>query len=594
MLVPPASCDAVAMAGSDVYWIEGRADCGDTLMRWSPGTGPVPALPSNVQVGTSIYGYGGGAYAVSPGGVFFCHSDGASVAHGTAGRTKAIVTSGEYVYGDLHLAPSHGLLLAVRESTQPPHASQLVAIAPAHDPAVRVLAETSGFYAAPRVSPDGRWLCWLSWEPPNMPWDTSTLWISPLNNRGQPGSARSIAGDGTESIFCPQWSPGGQLHFVSDRSGWWNLYRAFGDQIKPVVLADAELGVAQWELGYATYAFLDGGRLAVLIQRGPSQQLLAGDPTDLGPVQLPYASIKPYLASNGQRIALIGAHPSQTPTVAMVNPETAEINELTTSQTQPEVIVSRPKQFTYPTRDGQTGHGLYYPPRPPAPRPPLIVRAHPGPTANTSLRLDLAVQFFTSNGFAVADIDYRGSTGYGRAYRQQLRGQWGILDAQDCADAANHLADTGKADPLRMVITGASAGGYTALRALMHPDQPFAAATARSAIIDPIAWRATAPPFQTHHTDGLIGLWPQTADIHRARSVLFGANAIHRPVLLLHGDADPIAPIEPAARLATALRANGTPCNLITFHGQGHTLNSFAMSTALREELDYYRSVFGT
>lgn len=594
-LISPINFDAVQMSGLDVYWIEGRPDAGDTLMRWSPGTETVVALSGSHQTGTSIYGYGGGSYAVSSTGVFFCHADGSSVAHATAGRVQTIVAASEHVYGDLHLVPSHGLLLAVRESTRYPPTSQLVAIAPTHDSAIRVLNETSGFYAAPRVSPDCRWLCWLSWERPYMPWDASTLWVAPLDNGGHLGPARPIAGDGAESIFCPQWNPSGDLYFVSDRSDWWNLYRARGQRIEPVILTDAELGVAQWELGYTTYIFLGQGRLAVLAQRGPRQQLLVGNPTDLRPVELPYTSIKPYLASNGQHIALIGANPTQPPTVAMVNPDTGGIHELTNDlyNRDPDLI-SWSEQFTYPTRDGHTGHGLYYPPHTAIPRPPLIVRAHPGPTANTSLRLDIAVQFFTSNGFAVADIDYRGSTGYGRAYRQQLCGRWGILDSQDCIDAANHLASTGKADLPRMVITGASAGGYTALRALMQPDQPFAAATARSAIIDPIAWRTAAPRFQVHHTDGLIGPWPQTADVYRARSVLHNAEAIRQPVLLLHGDADPIAPVESATQLATALRAIGAPYTLITFPGEGHSLHTTAMSRALHEELRHYRSVFDT
>jgi len=310
---------------------------------------------------------------------------------------------------------------------------------------------------------------------------------------------------------------------------------------------------------------------------------------------LPYTSIKPYLASDGRRIALIGSNPTQPPTVAVVNPDTAEIHELTNDPSRPDpAVISWPEQFTYPTRDGHTGHGLYYPPHPAIPRPPLVIRAHPGPTANTSLRLDIAVRFFTGNGFAVADIDYRGSTGYGRAYRQQLRGRWGILDPQDCIDAANHLSGTGKAGSRRMVITGASAGGYTALRALTQPNQPFIAATARSAIIDPIAWRTAVPPFQTHHTDGLIGPWPEAADAYRSRSVLHNADAIRRPVLLLHGDADSIAPIEPATRLATALRTSGTPCTLVAFPGQGHSLDGTAMDKALRDELNHYRSVLDT
>jgi dipeptidyl aminopeptidase/acylaminoacyl peptidase len=589
--------DAVQMVDTDVYWVEGRPNAGDVLMRWSSVAGAVAALPTGHRVTTSIYGYGGGAYTVSSAGIFFCGSEGSTVLRASGGQVATVVPGSDHAYGDLHWVPRQGLLLAVRESTEHPQVSELVAIASGRDPTVRVLATSQGFYAAPRASPDGRRVCWLSWEQPNMPWDASSLWVAPLTrpptSLGRDAPARLIAGGADESIFCPQWSPTGDLYFVSDRSGWWNLYRARGDRVEPVVLLDAELGVAQWELGYATYAFLDRDRLAVLAQRGPGQQLLVGEPADLRPLELPYTSIKPYLSSDGRRIALIGSSPTRLPTVAIVNPDTADIHEPSSDDATPEPVpVSPPEVFAYRTRDGGTGHGVYHPPNPWAARPPLIVRAHPGPTANTSLRLDIAAQFFSSNGFAVADIDYRGSTGYGRTYRQQLRRQWGVLDPHDCADAAWHLAEAGKADPQRMVISGASAGGYTALRALMQPDHPFTAATARSAIIDPATWRDAVPRFQAHHTDGLIGPWPQAAGTYRARSVLHNTARIRRPVLLLHGDADLIAPVASAIELATALRAIGTPCTLIVFPAQGHTLHATAAAKALEAELTHYRYAF--
>jgi dipeptidyl aminopeptidase/acylaminoacyl peptidase len=252
-----------------------------------------------------------------------------------------------------------------------------------------------------------------------------------------------------------------------------------------------------------------------------------------------------------------------------------------------------PDRFAYPTRDGDTCHGLYYPPVPVQHRPPLIIRAHPGPTANASERLDPVVQFFTRNGFAVADIDYRGSTGYGRRYRDQLRLQWGVLDPRDCADAARHLAATGRADPARTVITGASAGGYTALRALLEPATPFVAATATSAVIDPAAWRQAAPRFQRHHTDSLIGPWPEAADTYRHRSVLHQATGIRHPVLLIHGTADRITPAAQAEQLAALLHRSGRPCTLLLLPGEGHTLKAAAnIRAALHAELAHYRRTF--
>src|SRR6266545_1588923 len=589
------SYDAVQIAGDAVYWIEGRPDEGgrDVLVRWRPDGGAIEPLPPGYSVGTHIYGYGGGAYRAWSGGVFFSSATDGSVCASTASGVTTIVppSGGRAWYGDLEWVPRHRLLVAVRETTNAgTEVSQVVAVRPGMARTPHVLAEGADFYAAPRASPDGRWLAWLSWDHPSMPWDTTSLWLAPLEGDALTGPAQRVAGGDAESVFCPQWSPDGDLHLISDRSGWWNLYRYRDGRIEPVVLLDAELGVAQWELGYSTYAFLRDGALAVIAQRGPRQQLLTGPREGPRPVESPYTSIKPYLASDGHRLALIGSSPTQAPTVVLADADTGEVRELaggpiTTAAPQ----VSLPERFSYRARDGQTCHGLYYPPQKPLHPPPLIIRAHPGPTANAPERLDLAVQFFTHRGFAVADIDYRGSTGYGRRYRNELRLRWGILDPQDCADAATYLAATGRADPAHMVISGASAGGYTALRALLEPGSPFAAATATSAIIDPAAWRRAAPRFQSRHTDTLIGPWPEAADEYRRRSILHNAARIHQPILLIHGTADPITPAAQAEQLASSLQASGRRCTLLLFPGEGHNLRArTSIETAVQAELQHY------
>jgi dipeptidyl aminopeptidase/acylaminoacyl peptidase len=342
--------------------------------------------------------------------------------------------------------------------------------------------------------------------------------------------------------------------------------------------------------------------IAVLLQTGPVTGLgvVRADGT-LKPVPLPYTSIKPYLATDGREVALIGASPHQPPTVALVDPASGDVRELAGGfAAQPQLDAVRehapdPVPFTFPTRDGAVAHGIYYPPTNPQvtaspAAPPLIVRAHPGPTASTALRLDPSVVFFTSRGFAVADIDYRGSTGYGRAYRQALHGRWGELDAQDCAAAVDHLAAAGHADPGRAVITGASAGGYTALRALATTGA-FRAATARSAIIDPVAWRQAVPTFQRHHADSLIGSWPATASAYRERSLLELPDRITGPVLLIHGEDDPVAPVGQARALAAALTAHGRPVTVRFYPGEGHAIRRPEHAAdALEAELAHYRT----
>jgi dipeptidyl aminopeptidase/acylaminoacyl peptidase len=420
---------------------------------------------------------------------------------------------------------------------------------------------------------------------PAMPWDRTTVWVAALT---RPGAARQVL-DSDESAFCPQWSPDSVLHVVSDRTGWWNLHRLTGDRWQPVLAADAELGVAQWELGYTTYALLGEDRLAVITQRGPHHELLVGPADALRPAAPAYTSIKPYLSTDGRHRAVIGASTTQQPTVVTIDLTTGEPQELT-SPVRVDTDTA-PEPFLVLARDGRPMHGLYWPPRDRHLRPPTILRAHPGPTAACTGRLDDYVRFFTSHGYAVADLDYRGSTGHGRDHRHALRGQWGIADAHDCIDAARHLIDHGRADPRRTMISGSSAGGFTALHALADPDTPFATATARSAVIDPVAWRAAAPRFQAHHTDLLIGPWPGTAATHHERSLLTQAHRIRRPVLLIHGTDDTIAPPAPALHLAAVLRRSGTACTLLTLDHEGHTLTAFATHATHVAELRHYTTI---
>ena len=367
----------------------------------------------------------------------------------------------------------------------------------------------------------------------------------------------------------------------------------------PVLEITAELGAAPWELGYRTYTFLDHGRIAVLTQEGGHHRLAITDPArgTRHNLPLPYTSIKPCVASQETRVALIASSPVQLPTVAVVDCETGHLTEIAGGQTVtgPQQM-TQPEPFSFPTRDGGTAYGMAYRPSGPTARqardgkPPLIIRAHPGPTHNWPMRLDLQVQFFTSRGFTVADIDYRGSTGYGRAYRRALDDQWGITDAADCADAARHLATIGAADPRRIVISGASAGGYTALRALATSGD-FAAAAVRYTVADPLTWRDAAPKFQAHHCDDLIGELPQYAQRYHDRSVVEHPGRIRQPVLIIHGDQDTITPISQAQALASALASRA---NLLIFTGEGHGLREPGhIQRALERELAHYRKAAG-
>jgi dipeptidyl aminopeptidase/acylaminoacyl peptidase len=593
------SFDAVQMHGSTVFWIEGRPE-GDVLVSWSPVGGSSDVLPEGISVGSRVHEYGGGAYLVTKQGIWFSRADDQRIWRTTLdGVVPVTAKDSDCRYADMRVTVD-GLVVCVRERHEPEHVvNELVAMPALSCTEPHVISSGWDFYSFPRPSPDGRQLAWTTWRHPFMPWDATWLWIADVGPEGRLGEPRHVAGGHDESVFQPEWSPDGVLHFVSDRSGWWNLYAYTGDSIEPVVLGETEIGVAQWEFGYATYKFLNRRRVALVLQDGPGQTLAVWDMGQrvLQPLTLPHTSIKPYLATDGEQIAVVAAAADRTPGVALIDPAIGEVRDLAGGPRPLDRLwISMPELVSFPTRDGSHAHGIVYPPHPPGAQPPhdspppLITRPHAGPTANAPLRLDLWTQFFTSRGFAVLDIDYRGSTGYGRAYRCALRGRWGLLDVTDCADAVSHLAEAGRIDPSRVAISGASAGGYTALRALATTDV-FVAGVARSAIVDPASWQVVAPKFQAHYGDMLAGPGPEARQAdYPERPVLEHASAITAPVLLIHGEHDPVVPLQQARDLA---RRMGDRATLIVLPGETHTIRRPAnIARALHAELAHYQRAF--
>jgi dipeptidyl aminopeptidase/acylaminoacyl peptidase len=571
------SYDAVRICGDTLFWVEGRTNGGDVLIRWTQQDGEQAITPRGFSVASYVHEYGGGAWAATQEAVWFCNADDQRLYRTTSTGTIPVDPPpphpGTIRYADLRMDPGGRHLWAVRERHEPGRViNDLVAIPATTAAEPRTAASGWDFYAFPRPSPDGRRLAWTCWNAPLMPWDGTWLFAADVSAGGDLGEPVLVAGGADESVFQPEWSPAGVLHFASDRGGLWGLYKWQDADVVPVAVPEAELGVAQWEFGYSTYAFLDSGQIAVIAQRGSRQSLEIAGQGRLRPVDLPYTSIKPYLSAHGSNVAMIASSPAQAPAVVLVDADRHTSQQIAGPDPLADSgSLSQPDPFVFTSRDGAAIHGLYYPPQHPRRiPPPLVVKAHPGPTANVQLRLDWHTQYLTSHGFAVAEIDYRGSTGYGRDFRNALRSAWGERDALDCADSAEYLATLGRADPQRTAIWGASAGGYTALRALIRTPV-FAAGIARSPVIDPQTWRDAAPKFQAHHADGLIGPWPEAAPTFWARSVLHNADAISRPVLLLHGDQDTITPVAESRALARAL---GDRCQLAVFPGEGHTLRS--------------------
>ncbi|MFI6782616.1 S9 family peptidase [Micromonospora sp. NPDC050276] len=573
------SYDQVRASGGALYWLETHPAAGGvaTVSRWSRGEGAREVSPESLDITSGVHAYGGGTFAVADGTLWCVGGDGLyrSRRHDDELELVSLGSFGDLTIGD-------GELLAVRESE---HGDDLIAVSLTGAPQMRTLAVSRGFLGAPRPGPG--WLAWNAWTERDMPWDACEVWVAFYSPRGHPERPVRIAGGSDESAVEPRWGPDGALYFVSDRSGWWNLYRWDGHQVKLVAPIAGECAAEPWELGYASYDFLDDGRIVVAVQDGPRHRLVVIDPDGtVSPVDLPYTSIKPYLAVQGTTVALIGSSPTAAPQVALVH--------LTAAAPRVEVLarsehakldgaqVSTPTELRVHVAGDREVIALVYPPTASAAdwRAPVIVRAHPGPTASCLLRLDWQAQFFTSRGFAVVDVDYLGSTGYGRVFREALYGRWGLDDVDDCAAVADHLLATGRAIPGHVFIRGASAGGYTALHAVAQ-NGPFAAATAVSAIVDPDRWAETVPRFQRAHARRL-----------RGGAGRVNAATVQRPVLLVHGTADDVAVVEDVRELADQLTAHGVPHDMLLLPDVGHYVATSAQAgTALEAELAHYRSV---
>jgi dipeptidyl aminopeptidase/acylaminoacyl peptidase len=611
--------DAVQVTAGAVYWLETRpSEAGRTvLVRWTPQDGALDAVPATFDVGSRVHEYGGGAYLAADPTLFVVRRDDQRIYRVDLHRdqppqpiTPLPPTPAGLRHGDLRLTPDRRLLVCIREDPQASSAgrSELVALPTDGSSPPWVLAGGHDFYAAPRPSPDGRRVAWLSWDRPQMPWDGSDLWVAELTSDGRLGPARHVAGGAEESIVQPEWSSSRELLFVSDRSGWWNLYRCrlpIGRHApEPLLPMAAEFADPPWELDYATYAVLGDGRIACRYRQAGSDHLAVLDPRTgrLQRIGVGFTSIKPYLRATGGRLVFIGATPTTPPVVLSLDLATRQPSVLASPKEAAAVdtgYLSLPTPISYTASDGHIAYALYYSPvngdvaGPAGDRPPLLVQPHPGPTTEATARLEWRTQFFTSRGFAVVGVNYAGSSGYGRGYRERLTGQWGILDVADCIAAARHLTAAGKADPGRLLIAGASAGGYTALCALAF-HQVFAAGTSYFGIADLAAFRQQAPRFQAHQLDRLVGPYPQAAATYRARSPLHAAARIIQPLLLIHGLKDSVVPPAQAEAIANALRERGIPHTYLRFAGEGHGLAaSSSIRQALEAELAFYTRSLG-
>jgi dipeptidyl aminopeptidase/acylaminoacyl peptidase len=603
----------VAIDGKDIYWIEGRPQEGgrNVLVRRRAGGANEDVTPGTFNVRTRVHEYGGGACVVS-GGVIYASNfaDQRIYRIGASGsrEPQPITPPGRWFYADATLDAKRRRLIAVREDHSDPGrepVTTLVSIS-IDGPASpgEVIASGFDFYSTPRLSPDASRLSWLAWRHPQMPWDGTELWVADITGEGTLVHAMRVAGGNAESIYQPGWAPGGELYFVSDRDGWWKLYR-FGSVVPVVTSAPpgAEFGRPQWVFGTASWIPAGEGRLLVSYTHRGHWYLGLLDTTS-GVLAALADGLEPreWLAATDTHAVVVAGSASRPEAVIRVELATGAIETIESASAVdvPRAFLSVPESVEFPSIDGHTTHAFYYPPRnaeyraPDGERPPLILISHGGPTTATSATFDLRVQFWTSRGFAVADVNYGGSSGFGRAYRQRLNGQWGVLDVDDMVAAARFLVAAGRADANRLAIRGGSAGGYTTLAALTFRPGVFKAGASYYGVSDIEVLARDTHKFESRYLDTLIGPYPDARDLYRTRSPIHFVDQLSCSLILFQGLEDKVVPPNQSEMMAGAVRAKGLPVAYLAFEGEQHGFRKAStIVKSLEAELYFYGAVFG-
>jgi dipeptidyl aminopeptidase/acylaminoacyl peptidase len=597
----------VMLDGEDVYWVESRpAEKGrSVIVRRTPDGETTDVTPAPFNVRTRVHEYGGGAYFVSEGVVYFSNFADQRLYRQRVGEQPAPLTPEAAMrYADAVIDRARNRLVCVREdhttgAREPVNTLAAVSLDSGES---QPLVSGSDFYSSPRLSPDGNQLAWLCWNHPNMPWDGTELWVADVNGDGSLSNQIKVAGGESESIFQPEWSPSGTLYFVSDRTNWWNFYRWREGNVEAACPMEAEFGLPQWVFRMSTYAFVSAEQIiCAYIERGVSRLGLLDAATGrLNHFPLPYTRIGDVRA-NSERAAFTAASPTEPNSVIEFDLAARRFNVLKrSSDLQLDAgHISIPEAVEYPTENGLTAHAFYYPPAnkdfaaAEGERPPLLVEIHGGPTAATAPVFSLGILYWTSRGVGVLDVNYGGSTGYGREYRDRLKGNWGVVDVDDCVNGAKYLAERGEVDANRLCITGGSAGGYTVLCALTLRDV-FRAGASHYGVSDLIALDEDTHKFEARYTASLVGPWPEARDLYVARSPINHVEKLDVPVIFFQGLEDKIVPPNQAEMMVEALRKKGLPVAYVVFEGEQHGFRQAAnIKRALDGELYFYSRVFG-
>jgi dipeptidyl aminopeptidase/acylaminoacyl peptidase len=567
--------------------------------------------PKPFNARTRVHEYGGGAYTVADGNVYFSNFDDQRLyAQQLDSRPVPITPEGKFRYADFVFDKYRGRLVSVREdhtTSDREAVSSLVYIDPALDDGGRTIVFGNDFYSSPRISPDGTRLAWLTWNHPCMPWDGTELMVGRLREDGTLDQTTRVAGGVGESVFQPEWSPDNVLHFISDPSGWWNIYRWREDlspsRAEPLYEMNSEFGLPQWVFGLSTYGFESGDRLlcTYIHQSTTNMASLISGTGKLDPINVPYSGIRSIRVTSGHAF-FIADSPIEPSAIIQFDISAGKAQVL---RREANVIIdsrylSQPEEVRFPTEDGLTSFGFFYRPKnqdytaPADSKPPLLIICHGGPTsaANNSLSLE-NIQYWTSRGIAVCAVNYGGSTGYGREYRERLRDKWGIVDVDDCANAARYLTSQGEVDGNRLIIRGGSAGGYTTLAALTFR-KIFKAGASYYGVSDLEALATDTHKFESHYLDSLIGPYPEKRELYLQRSPIHFTNSLSCPIIFFQGLEDKVVPPDQAVKMFEAVRSKGIPTAYIPFEGEQHGfLKAENIKRALDAELYFYSKVFG-
>ncbi len=600
-----------AIDGSDVYWLEGRPAEGgrSVLVRRTANGTTSDVVPAPFNVRTMVHEYGGGDFVVSDGVIYFTNfSDQRMYQLLPGSEPQAITPEAKYRYADAVVDAAHKRLICVREDHTPTDREAIntlvtLSLEGENADGGTLLVAGNDFYASPRLSPDGSKLCWLTWHHPNMPWDGVELWVADVNADGSLSNQQQVAGGPRESIFQPSWSPDGILYFVSDRSNWWNIYRLRNGNIEAVCAKDVDFGVPQWAFGMSTYGFASAQEVICSYSEDGVNKFARLDTQTgkLTPIKLPYTAVGRCVNVTPTYAVFAAASPTTAPVLVKLDLQREHITILRTSSnvSMDASYFSQPESVEFPTEHGLTAHAFFYAPRNPdfvAPDndlPPLLLLSHGGPTGSTSSAFNMTIQFWTSRGFAVLDVNYGGSSGYGRAYRERLNGQWGVVDVNDCVNGAKFLVKEGWVDGNRLAIAGGSAGGYTTLCVLTFRNE-FKAGASYFGVSDLTIFVHDTHKFESRYLYSLIGPYPQAEELYHQRSPLFYADQLASPVIFFQGLDDKIVPSNQAELMVDILRKKGIPVAYLPFEGEGHGFRRGEnIKRSLEAELYFYAKVFG-